>query len=160
MAGTAEICLFHSISTDEFYYGNRVWATEREGVRQQYNNICEKRKLYFRASDRFYLRNYWGRTWIYWMLYCNYFIIVNYCPMYYNRIKSAGSCRTDHLRGGSRTDRNTEFYQHQCGNRNFSEHRYFIAFCKLWTFFHSQPVQRNRGCIKCRITTEKIPIGE
>ena len=77
-------------------------------------------------------------------------LIVIDCILIGQKAKDTGG-RT-HLRRSSRTDRNSEFYQYQCGDHDLSEYRTFPSVCKLWTDISRMLFHGNRICPECRIT--------
>lgn len=61
------------------------------------------------------------------------FVIIDCDRMYCDRFKGKRHRRAHHLRGCWRTGRDSDIYQYQCGDRNFSEYRNIPSVCKLWT---------------------------
>ena len=56
--------------------------------------------------------------------------------------------------GVGRTDRNSEFYQYQCGDDVVSEYRYFPSIHQLWSDKCSMLLYGNRFCPECRTSAK------
>ena len=65
-------------------------------------------------------------------------------------IKGKRHRRAHHLLGCWRTGRDSDIYQYQCSDRNFSEYRNIPSVCKLWTDIPCLFFCRNRVGSECR----------